>query len=357
MPHRLSPGARGGDLYFYAILAGSLLALGAVLAPFLYAILVAAVLVQVTWPLFRKLRKRLGGRAYLAAGVMTALVLLVLAAPITGVLWLAAREAAELSEAALSWLSGGGLDHLLADAYEALDRTEGAPLPEPGVLGQALSTGLQALLVEFSSTLGSGVPGLLERTGRVLLDLGVFVLALYGLYAAAPDIVAGIRDLLPLEDAYVDRLFEVFEQFSRNVVWGMVATGIAQGIVAAIGFRIAGVGAAVALGVASALLSVVPFVGLALVWVPVAISLAVQGSPGWAAFVVLWSLGVTASVDNVLRPFVLRARLQVSPILILLSVLGGALTFGAKGLVLGPLVLLLFLTLFTFYRRDYLHGP
>ena len=211
-------------------------------------------------------------------------------------------------------------------------------------------------MLAVSSAAGSGVPGLVGRTSRVGLSLVVFTLFLFELYATGPRLVDGLRDLLPIDDAYVDRLFEVFGQFASNVALGMVTTGVVQGGVAALGFWIAGVGSVVALGLASAILSMVPFVGSAVLWVPVAVALAVGGMPGRALFVAAWSLLLTASVDNLLRPFILRSSLRVSPILMLLSLTGGALVLGAKGLVVGPLALLSFLTLFTFYRRDHL-GP
>ena len=140
-------------------------------------------------------------------------------------------------------------------------------------------------------------------------------------------------------------------QFSSNVALGMLATGAAQGTVAAVGFAIAGLDAVVALGVATAVFSVVPVVGSAVIWVPAAGVLLANGEIGWAVFVAVWSLGLTASVDNIIKPFILRSGLQVSPLIMLMALVGGGLMWGAQGLITGPLLLLLFLTLFTFYRR------
>jgi len=355
-------GPTSQDRIFYGMLLASVVALAAVFAPFLYVLLVAALIVVVTWSPYRGLVVRVGGRPRLAAALMTAGVLLVLAVPVAGVGALAVREASNLMGAGMQLLAGEELQAwsmAFEERYAAvreLARLEGV-LPEPHAVVVAVLDWGESVLLDLSRSIGSGMPGLVGRTGRVGMDLVVFCLALAGFYAHGAALTDGLRDLIPLEDAYVDRLFAVFRQFSSNVLVGMVAAGAAQGAVAAVGFWIAGVKPVVALGVATAVMSVVPFIGSAVVWVPTAVALGLGGSPGWAVFVVGWSLGLTASVDNLVRPLVLRSGLQVGPTPMLLSLFGGVLTLGAKGLVLGPLAVLLFYTLFTLYRRDYLQRP
>jgi predicted PurR-regulated permease PerM len=96
----------------------------------------------------------------------------------------------------------------------------------------------------------------------------------------------------------------------------------------------------------------VPLVGSAVIWVPVTVGFAVEGLWGRALFVALWSLLLTASVDNLVKPVLFRQGLDVNPIIVLLSLLAGLTTFGPAGVLVGPLLVVVFLTLWTLYERD-----
>ena len=113
---------------------------------------------------------------------------------------------------------------------------------------------------------------------------------------------------------------------------------LAQGVLAAIGFAIAGVPGAVLLGVATFFLSVVP-VGPPLVWGGAALWLFQQGLPGWAAFVAAWGFLVVSTVDNVIKPFIISRGASLPFAIVFLGVLGGVLAFGVIGVFLGPTLL------------------
>ena len=113
---------------------------------------------------------------------------------------------------------------------------------------------------------------------------------------------------------------------------------LAQGVVAGIGFLIAGVPGATLLGFATFFLSVVP-VGPPMIWIPVTLWLFVQGSTGWAVFMALWGLLVISMVDNVLKPMIISHGSHLPFMLVLLGVLGGAAAFGFVGIFLGPTLL------------------
>ena len=135
------------------------------------------------------------------------------------------------------------------------------------------------------------------------------------------------RDLLKLAGSTV-----------KGVVNGILGTALAQGVLAGIGFLIAGVPGALFLGLATFFLSVVP-VGPPLLWLPAAAWLYFQGQVGWAIFMLVWGAAVISSVDNFLKPYLISQGASLPFILVLLGVLGGLVAFGFVGVFLGPTLL------------------
>jgi predicted PurR-regulated permease PerM len=134
--------------------------------------------------------------------------------------------------------------------------------------------------------------------------------------------LAGIR---------AEHLLRIARGTVTGVIYGILGTALAQGMLAAIGFAIAGVPAALLLGVATAFLSPIP-VGPPLIWSGAAIYLFQQGQTGWAIFVILWGLLIVSTVDNVIKPLIISRGSSLPFAIVLLGVLGGAVAFGIIGL-------------------------
>ncbi len=324
----------------------SFLLLAYLLWPFLVVLLAAVVLVVVTWGGFRSLAARSG--RYLAATVLTVGVLLVVVTPLSLAFWLAARQVVEVANAGVAFISEGGLAALVQAQLARLPEgvAEWIEAPETAkALESALRDGLTGLVNRAGPALG----GLVSAIAEGGMQAGIFVVVLWSLYVEGPTVASTLRRIAPLPDEQLLRLFVVFQQFAWNVAVGMLATSVGQGAVAALGFWLVGVDNIALLGFLTAVGSQVPFVGAAVVWAPVAVAFGVQGRLGAAVFLVVWSLALTASVDNVIKPFIYRHGLRVHPALVLLSLLGGLLTLGPSGLLVGPFVLVLFLALLRFH--------
>lgn len=315
-----------------------LLALGSflVLLPFLSALLWASILCFATWPLFERLVGWLGGRRTLAASIMCLAVTALLVAPFIIVGASLADNVANLSkvlQGALAnasptppaWLAnlplvGDKLTELwisaTTDADSFLQQMRGAL---PAVSKWALTQGL---------ALGHGV---------AQLALSVFVaffvyrdgVSLAQRLATGVSRLAGTRGeaLLTLAGGTV-----------KGVVYGILGTALAQGILAGIGFMIAGVPGALLLGLLTFFLSIVPM-GPPLLWIPAAIWLYYQGHTGMAIFLALWGALVVSSVDNFLKPYLISQGAAMPFLLVLLGVLGGLAAFGFVGVFLGPTIL------------------
>jgi predicted PurR-regulated permease PerM len=147
------------------------------------------------------------------------------------------------------------------------------------------------------------------------------------------------------------RLARSAAQTVRGVVIGILGTALAQGMLAAIGFFIAGVGAAPLLGFLVFLLSPVP-IGPPLVWIPVGLVLLQRGDIGWGIFVLVWGAVVVSSIDNIIKPLLISRGSDLPFVLVLLGVLGGAVAFGFIGVFVGPVLLALGYTLVTEWSNE-----
>jgi predicted PurR-regulated permease PerM len=133
-------------------------------------------------------------------------------------------------------------------------------------------------------------------------------------------------------------LMKVAGSTVRGVVYGIIGTALAQGILAGIGFGLAGVPAAALLGVLTFFLSAIP-IGPPTVWIPAAVWLFSKGDNGWAIFILVWGIFVVSGVDNIIKPYLISHGAKIPFIVVFMGVLGGALAFGLVGVFLGPTLL------------------
>lgn len=347
------PGSTGRNTAFRALLVAALLAVGWLLHSYFEVLTIAVITSVLVAPVQVGALRLLRGRSYIAAVVTTTLLTVGVFGPIGGLAWLLSRELLRVANLVVVSLREGGLDRVL----DSLDspRLMGV-LAEFGVsrqqLATALADGVQQVSVAVAGGLAASLPNVFTQTAGALLNVVVFYLSVVTLLARGPDLLDWIGRVSPLAPRYQQRLFGVFASFARNVVLAGLVCGVLQGAVAAIGYSLAGVDRPFVFGVLTGVLTYVPFVGTALVWIPLTANLVLTGEWGRAAFVLVWSVGVTASIDNVVRPFIVRGQSGIHPLLILLGVLGGLQWIGFVGVLIGPVLVAMLVTLLTLYTEE-----
>ena len=174
-----------------------------------------------------------------------------------------------------------------------------------------------------------------------LLQLTLSVLIAFFLFRDGDAIVARLRGavgrIAPDRGLH---MLQVARDTTRAVVYGILGTALAQGVLMAIGLWIAGFKAAPLLGLLTFFLSPVP-VGPPLVWIPTSLMLIMRGDHAWGAFLFLWGFLVVSTVDNFIRPMIISYGTNLPFILVLLGVFGGVVAFGFIGVFLGPVLLAL----------------
>lgn len=321
-----------GVLALVVLVGGALI----VVAPFMTALLWGAILAYSTYHPYQKLTGALGGRRAIAALLVVLVILVVLIGPVVYAGTAFATRVPDLVLAVQARLGAGTpplpdwIVHLplvgprIEDTWEAI----AARNPEVVARLRQLATPL------LGAALAAGL-SVLQGIGLLILSVlfaAVFYLSSDGLAAA---LQGGMQRIA---GAQAPTLLALIGGTVKGVVYGILGTSLVQALLCAIGFWIAGLPSPGLLGLLTFFLAVIPG-GPLLVVVPGAIWLAQQGDPGWAVFLVGWSVAVGVAIDNVLKPIIIGRSSHVPFILIMLGVLGGAAAFGLLGVFVGPTLL------------------
>lgn len=171
-----------------------------------------------------------------------------------------------------------------------------------------------------------------------------------------PALLRTVLKYLPVAETDTDRVLERFVSVTRATLKGTILIGAAQGVLAGTAFWAAGIDSAIFWGALMTVLSIVPGIGAALVWVPAAVILAAMGHVWHAIGLALFCAVVVGSIDNVLRPILVGRDTQMHELLVFFSTFGGLLLFGAMGFILGPILAALFVAVWeifaTTFRRE-----
>ena len=323
-----------------AIVALTLLGVGCVyvLWPFMSSLAWAAILASTCWPALLWLDRMLKGRRVWSASLVTALITLVVLGPVTALAFGLADSMAQLGRGVSELMNSG-----LPDAP--------AWLRDVPLIGQSLFEYWQRLahdgqrLMTELSKLADPAQKLALDTGRMVgkgvVDLGLSVFLAFFLFLHGEALAVRLRVALSrLAGARSGYLIDITQGTVNGVIYGILGTALAQGVLASIGFLIAGGPGVMLLGVVTFFFSVVP-VGPPLVWGGSAIWLFQQGELGWAVFVAVWGFFLVSTVDNVIKPFIISRGSRLPFAVVLLGVLGGVLAFGVIGVFLGPTLLAL----------------
>lgn len=318
-----------------AIVALVLLLIGCflVLRPFISALLWAAILCFSTWPFYSRLVRWLGNRRTVAASLMTLLIATIVVVPFVIAGFSLADDAKKVVSLVQEWYQKG-----LPDPPQWLHKI---PLVGDKAVAQWQDLAEnRERLVDYMKRLVGPARELLLKGGAGLgqgifqLTLSVFIAFFF--YRDGVDVAdrftAGIKRII---GDRTQRLIDVVGGTIQGVVYGMLGTALAQGVLASFGFAIAGVPGAFFLGLLTFFLSLVP-AGPPLVWIPAAIWLFSKGSIGWGIFLSIWGLVLVSGIDNVLKPMLISRGAKMPFVLVFMGVLGGVIAFGFIGVFIGP---------------------
>jgi predicted PurR-regulated permease PerM len=350
------PQWRLAGVIFFGLLALLLLyAAFRIIWPFMTAILLGAILVTLTFGIFRRVRDRMNGSSTKAAVVMLLGTTLLLVIPALILSIMLVQQANVVVEKLQS-----------GEAQALVKRIDVGPIlaqiqrVAPNFDPKSLSP--ERLLLPAMQQ----IPGWVARNGGavlgglagMLLGFALVLLTMFFFYTEGEEIVSQLSVLSPLPKKYDREFGERFKDVIDATFRGQLFTGLAQGFMTGLGLAIAQVPGAGFWGAVAALLSLIPMVGAAAVWVPAAIYLVISASmgsrPWWQAiFMIVWGVLFVSLVDNIVRPWAMKGKAQLPAIPLLFAVLGGLQAFGFVGLVIGPLVFSLLMSIIDIYKSSF----
>ena len=217
---------------------------------------------------------------------------------------------------------------------------------------------LSALLLTVAGALFVLIPAVVTAVVfagvlGVVVEVGLTLFLLFFFLRDGREMVRRALVLVPMTAERKADLVDHLAAVIRAVALGTLFTAVVQGTLVGISFAFTGLPSPVVFGVLAMLAALVPLVGSSLVWVPAAFVLVAHNRVGAALFLAFWGLVVVSVVDNIVRPLVVSGRAQISTLPVLLGLVGGLATFGAIGIILGPVVIALGLALFRFAEEEH----
>jgi predicted PurR-regulated permease PerM len=208
-----------------------------------------------------------------------------------------------------------------------------------------------SILKQSSNWLISGASVFVKGTTNFIISLGIILLTMYFFFIDGKKMLKKLVALTPWPQKYNRELFSKFQIVGRSTFLSSFVSAFAQGIVGAIGFWIVGFPPLLA-GILVTILSILPF-GSGIFYIPMAIFYLLIGDIWQGIFIFLWGILIISTIDNVIRAYMIKDEAGINPIFVILSVLGGIGAFGFWGVVLGPLIVALAITVLHIYELEF----
>ena len=314
---------------------------------FLLAILMAVVFSALLHPVYRRVRAITHARPAVTSGLVMLIALVAVGIPLVAVAGLVASEALAMSKAVSPWIQG----QLRGDGALAFQLPTWIPF----------SADVEPYKIQIFAKLGAAAGGagkfffesireVTRGTFAVLLNLFVFLYAMLFFLMRGPELLDSTLRYFPLDGPDRDTLIDRGLTVTKATLKSILIIGVLQGGLVALAFWVLGIEGAAFWGTMVLILSAIPGLGSAIVWVPAAIYLFTIDQFWSGVALTLWGAFVVGLVDNILRPRLVGEEAQIPDLLILLSILGGIAGFGVVGIVIGPILAAVFLTVLDIYR-------
>ncbi|MEE4113057.1 MAG: AI-2E family transporter [Desulfobacteraceae bacterium] len=316
---------------------------------FLMAIFLAGIFSALSRPIYHWLEKILLGRRNLASMLTLLLIIIVVVLPVGVLTGVVTGQAIKVSQTAVPWvktqLSQPGAVSGFLETIPYYDKI--APHSEL-ILRKA-----GEMVGHISQFLINNLSSAAMGAATFLFTLFTWLYTMYFFLMDGDKLLEKILYYLPLEDHDEQQMLERFTSVTRATLKGTAVIGILQGGLAGLAFWAVGIPSATFWGVIMVVLSIIPSVGTALVWVPTALILGFGGAVGKAIGLFVFCGLVVGSLDNLLRPILVGKDTQMHELMIFFGTMGGIFMFGMMGVIIGPIIAALFVTVWEIYGQAF----
>ena len=312
---------------------------------FLMAIFLAGIFSALARPLYKRFEGWYGGRRALASLTTLLIIVMVVIVPLGALMGIVTAQAIKVGQSVTPWvqeqIAQPGEFHEFLSSLPFYDKL--APYGHTiwQKAGELIGS-VSRFLISNLSTATMGAVNMLFMAFAMLYTMFFFLMD-------GDKLLNKILYYLPLQDQDEQRMLSRFTSVTRATLKGTAVIGILQGSLAGAAFWVVGIPSAVFWGTIMAVLSIIPGIGTALVWGPAVIILAAGGNYVKAGGLGLFCALVVGSIDNLLRPILVGKDTQMHELMIFFGTLGGIIMFGVMGMIIGPIVAALFITIWEIY--------
>lgn len=322
--------------------------------PFLIEMFVAAILVTVFYTPFEKLTKLLKDRKNLSAILMCLILVLIIIIPAAKLISYAGQKSANLYSSTVSFFEENNTSNIFQNELFVSGPLSFLDLDKINLGGEAFQGTILEVSKKASNMFISGATIVFKETTKFAISLVLIIITMFFFFVDGDKMLRRIMYLSPLPNKHDKIIFNKFRKVSYTIfVSTFVAAGV-QGLVGALGFGIVGFPPLLA-GLLVALLSLLPYVGSMILYVPVGLFYLITGDVWQGIFILLWGFLIIGTIDNVVRSYMIKDDAEVNPVFILFSILGGLSLFGFWGIIIGPLIIALMVTVFHIYELEFCH--
>lgn len=346
--------------FFFGVFAFLLWQLLLIMSLFADVIIWAVSLTLVFWPAFKMLQTRMPGKPTGSAALFTVGVLLLVLLPVLALFWVVVAQSAELYPTVSAWLAdlnvGGSPDPLtmLPDWLRQRWQQLAGYMASTPALAQFDP---DQFLLDNIDALSLGLANFGAAAARNVLlgfvNLTLIVALMFFCFRDGERFLHWLVSVIPMPVEQTEAVALRVYQTVTAVIRGALLTALAQGVIAMVGYLIAGVPLAILFGALTGLAGMIPVVGAGLVWLPLGL-FAMQESEAWGLFVLVWGFVAVSMSDNIIKPLFIGSRAGMPILLIFCGILGGANVYGFTGLIVGPILIAVLLAFISIYREHYL---
>lgn len=335
---------------FFALFLFILYQAGHVITPFLTPLLWAGIVTLALLPLYRKVLALVRGKATLAASIMTAITVLLVVGPAVTLIIMLSTQAIDIYQYIAEAIRNG----VLADAWERVMQSQiGSMIADVTATGPGLKERVLQGIRELSAGVASQFGALLKNTFVIVMNILIMIFALFFFFRDGENYYRTALDLLPFTPEQKETVAQKTYDTFKAVINGVFLIALFQGAMTGIGFALFGLSFAVFWAFVATVLALLPVAGAALVWVPAAGYLYLNGAEVKAVLLVVWGVVFVSLPDNFLKPMLIGKKANLPIFLLFLSILGGLQVYGFLGILFGPLIVTLLTALVKIYRDEF----
>lgn len=340
--------------FFLIVLIGSAILMLRLFWTYISAIVLALLISSAFYPLYFRLKILMRDRAQTAALVMCLVISVILIIPVGGFVGTLSNEAFDFYKRTRSLVTITRIESLIQS-----DHVWAARLRKVADMA-GVELNLEALN-SLATSVGSSVGLFLSRQLRsvasnlfsFLIHFFLMILVIFYIFRDGERLKNYVSQLLPFPLAQQELVVNKFREMGRAVIVGNGLSGIIQGCLAGFSFFFSGLGSPFLWGTVAAFLAFLPLVGASIVFLPATAILVLQEKYGMALIFLVYSLCYSGVIEYLIKPRLIGKGMQMNPLLVFIGVIGGIKLFGILGVVYGPLIMTIFLTLAEIYRLEY----